>query len=56
MKIVKNLALVVFHCTFSIQHMKHKSMVKSMYKKMAAPPGQFIAVRAINVLKETISG
>ena len=32
-------------------------MVKFMYKKkMAAPPGQFIALQAINVLSETISG
>ena len=33
-----------------------KSMVKYMQSEMATPPGQFIAVQAINVLKEIISG
>ena len=59
MKIVTNPSLVLtslhIHNVLT-KGAQHKSMVKSMHKRtMAAPPGQFIALQAINALKETIT-
>ena len=58
-KIVKNLSPVVIHCTFTMYWPKVYSISQwwnLCEKYMAVPPGQFIALQAINALKGTISG
>ena len=58
LKIVKSLSLMVLQCTFRMYWARVYNISQwwSLCKKeMAAPPGQFIALQAINALKETIS-
>ena len=57
-KIVKNLSLVALHCTFIMYWPRVHSISQwsSLFiKEDAAPPGQFIALKAIEALNETIS-
>ena len=55
----ENLSLFLLHCTFTVYWPRVHSMSQCWNlgkQEMAAPPGQFIALPAINALKETISG
>ena len=59
MKIVENLSLVVLDCTFTMYWPRVYSISQwwnLCEKERASPPGQFIALKAINALKGTISG
>ena len=59
MKIVEILSLVVLDCTFTMYWPRVYSISQwwNLYEKeRASPPGQFIALQAINALKGTISG
>ena len=56
---VKNPSLVLLHCTFTMYWPRVYSMSQwwnLSKQKMAAPPGLFIGLQAINALKGTISG
>ena len=59
MKIFKYPSLVLLHCTFTMYRPRVDSISQwcSLCKpEMAAPPGHYITLQAINALKETISG